>query len=125
MTENNGNAFDRYIGMADGVVSGRVKLDEWLTVFGPDAVVSIFPGQTARGHEEVQAFYRQFAAGFAETKHFWNSAVLPDGTLQATWGAVVRMADGSVSVVSGVERAKVDAAGRIIDLRNEFTVPPA
>jgi hypothetical protein len=35
------------------------------------------------------------------------------------------MADGSVSVASGVERAKVDAEGRITDLRNEFTVPPA
>lgn len=125
MTEPDGNALDRYIGLADDVVAGRAKLDEWLEVFAPDAVVSIFPQQTARGPQEVREFYRQFAAGFAETKHLWNSTVLPDGTLHATWGAVLRTADGAVSVVSGVEHAKTDPEGRIIDLRNEFTVPPA
>jgi hypothetical protein len=125
MAERNGNALDTYIGLTDDVVSGRAKLDEWLGVFAPGAVVSIFPHQTVRGAEEVRTFYREFAAGFSETKHFWNSTVLPDGTLHATWAAVLRMADGTVSAVSGVEHAKVDPDGRITDLRNEFTVPPA
>jgi SnoaL-like domain len=125
MPEPSNNALDRYIGLADDVVSGRVKLDEWVAVFAPDAVVEIFPGQVVRGAEQVREFYRQFAASFAETRHMWNGAVLPDGTLHATWAAVLRMADGSVSAVSGVERAKVDAEGLITDLRNEFTVLPA
>lgn len=125
MTETNVNALDRYIGLADDVVAGRARLDDWVAVFAPDAVVEIVPGQAVHGPLEVREFYRQFAASFTETKHMWNSTVLPDGTLQATWAVVARMADGSVSVASGVEHAKVNAEGRITELRNESAVPPA
>jgi hypothetical protein len=123
MTAAGENALDRYIAMADEVIRAPERLDEWMTVFAPDAVVRIGP-EPVRGHRAVVDFYRQFVTQFAESKHFWNSSVLADGTLRAEWVSASRMADGRVSVVAGVERATVDAAGRILTLDNEFTVPP-
>jgi hypothetical protein len=57
-------------------------------------------------------------------KHYWNVTELEDGTLRAEWVAAGRMADGNLQAVAGVEHAKVDAEGRITELRNEFTIPP-
>jgi N12 class adenine-specific DNA methylase len=117
------NALDRYIAMADEVIRDPERLDEWMTVFAPDAVVRIGL-EPVRGHRAVVEFYRQFVAQFTESKHFWNSTVLADGTVRAEWVSASRMADGHVSVVAGVEHATVDRAGRILTLDNEFTVPP-
>jgi hypothetical protein len=123
MTPPVAHALDRYIAMADDVVRDPALLDEWLTVFAPDAVVRIGP-EPVTGYVAIAEFYRGWRAAFAETKHFWTSTVLADGRLRAEWVAAARMADGGVSVVAGVEHATVDALGRITELRNEFTVPP-
>src|SRR5262245_699270 len=106
MAQSFDHALDRYIGMADDVVRDPELLNEWMSVFAPDAVVQI-GAEPVRGHAAVVEFYRQWRAAFAETKHFWNSTVLEDHTLRAEWAAVARMADGSVSAVAGVEHAKV------------------
>lgn len=124
MSQADGNALDRYIGMADSAVRGTTGIEEWTKVFAPDAVVVIFAPQAVRGHAAITDFYRGSAAGFAETKHFWTSEVLPDGSLRANWAAVCRTPEGTVFAVSGVEHAEVDAEGRITSLHNEFTVPP-
>jgi SnoaL-like protein len=124
MTTSTGNALDRYIGMADEVVRDPGLLDEWMTLFAPDAVVQLGP-EPVHGHRAIADFYRLWATQFAETKHFWNSAVLADGTVRAEWVSAARMADGRVSVVAGIEHATVDAEGRITSLRNEFSVPPS
>jgi hypothetical protein len=110
--------------MADDVIRNPDLLDEWMAVFAPDAIVQIGP-EPVHGHAAVVEFYRQWITGFTESKHFWTSTVLDDQTLRAQWVAAGTMADGSLMAVGGVEHAKVDAEGRITNLRNEFTIPPA
>jgi hypothetical protein len=125
MLNSDGNALDRYIEMADGIIAGTADFSEWMDLFAPEAVVHIMGPEPVRGREEIAEFYRGYAASFTEARHLWNSAVLADGTLHASWASVVRRTDGAIQVVAGIEHAKVDASGRITELRNEFTVPPS
>ncbi|TWV41929.1 nuclear transport factor 2 family protein [Streptomyces misionensis] len=94
-----------------------------LTLFAPDPTVRLGP-EPACGHEDIAAFYRAHFACFADSRHYWNTTVLDDGTLRAEWAAAARMKDGRLLTVAGVEHAQVDHDGHIIDLRNEFTRLP-
>ncbi|WP_433273145.1 nuclear transport factor 2 family protein [Pseudonocardia xinjiangensis] len=116
-------ALDRYIGLADKAVADPRELDELARIFAPDAVVQI-DGTPVRGGDAILEFYRGFVATFVESRHFWNTTVLPDGTQRATWVVAARMADGAVITAAGVEHAQVDENGLIVDLRNEFTRRP-
>ncbi|MFB7597351.1 nuclear transport factor 2 family protein [Streptomyces sp. NPDC056160] len=113
---------DRYIGLSDRAVHDDSALDELLTLFAPDAIVRLGP-EPVRGSAAIAAFYRAHFATFADSRHYWNTTVLEDGTLRAEWAAAARMADGRLMTVAGVEHAKLD--GNVIaDLRNEFTRLP-
>ncbi|WP_250009891.1 nuclear transport factor 2 family protein [Actinoplanes sp. M2I2] len=117
-------ALDRYLTLIDPAIAGEVTLDEFVDVFAPDAVAQI-GGPPAQGADAVRELYRQFFAAHVEAKHFWNTTVLPDGRQRAEWVAAARTADGSVITVAGVEHATVGEDGRIVELHNEFTRPPA
>ncbi|MFI2378074.1 nuclear transport factor 2 family protein [Streptomyces sp. NPDC018964] len=116
-------ALDRYIGLSDWAVQDEAALDEALALFAADATVEIGP-EPVRGSEAIAAFYRAHLAAHAESRHFWNTIVLEDGTLRAEWVCAARMADGSLMTVAGVEHATLDARGLIVHLRNEFTRLP-
>ncbi|WP_328353220.1 nuclear transport factor 2 family protein [Streptomyces sp. NBC_00457] len=77
-------ALDRYMGLSDLAVHDEAALDEALALFAADATVEIGP-EPAHGSEAIPAFYRARFAAHAEMKHFWNTAVLDDGTLRAEW----------------------------------------
>ena len=67
--------------------------------------------------------YRFIAAGMADSKHIWTTAVFGDGTLECRWVSVARAADGRLGTHSGIEHATVNADGLITSLRNRM-VPP-
>ena len=120
MTET---AIDRYIGLADRAVHDDSVLEELLMLFAPDATVQIGP-EPVHGIEAVTAFYHAHFATIADSRHYWNTTVLDDGTLRAEWAAACRMTDGQLITVAGVEHAQVDDNGLITVLRNEFTRLP-
>lgn len=120
MTET---VLDRYIGLADRAVHDSAALDELLSLFAPEATVSIGP-EPAHGHEALAAFYRAHFATIIDSRHYWSTTVLPDGTLKAEWVSAARMTGNALITVAGIEHAKVDANGQIADLRNEFTRLP-
>ncbi|HEY6497007.1 MAG TPA: nuclear transport factor 2 family protein [Trebonia sp.] len=114
---------DRYIRLFDAAVHDASALDEMLTLFAPEATVEI--GQEpVQGRQAIDAMYRAFVATFSDSKHFCNTTVLEDGSLLGEWVASGRTTDNRVITAAGVERVKVDGAGRITDLRNEFTRVP-
>ncbi|MGQ4426719.1 nuclear transport factor 2 family protein [Streptomyces violaceoruber] len=114
---------DRYIGLADQAVHDEHAVVEMLALFAPDATVQIGP-EPVRGREAIAAFYRAHLATFEDSRHYWNTTVLEDGTLRAEWVSAARMANGQLMTVAGVEHARVDDKGLITDLRNEFTRLP-
>ena len=114
---------DRYIALADLAVHDESALAELLTLFAPDATVRL-GSDPVRGHAAVTAFYRAHFAAFADTKHYWNTTVLDDGTLRAEWVCAARTADDQLMTVAGVEHARLDEDGLITDLRNEFAQRP-
>jgi hypothetical protein len=114
---------DRYIGLADRAVHDSAARDELLAVFAPDATVSIGP-EPVRGTAAITAFYQDHFASFVDSKHYWDTETLEDGTLEAHWVAASRMTDGSLITVAGIERAVVNADGLITELRNTFTRLP-
>ncbi len=63
-------------------------------------------------------------AAFADSRHYWDTTVLPDGTLRAEWAAASRMKGGRLMTVTGVEHVRLDGNGLIADLRDEFTRLP-
>ncbi|EGG47910.1 hypothetical protein SGM_1741 [Streptomyces griseoaurantiacus M045] len=123
MTTRTPTVLDRYIGLADRAVHEEAALQELLALFAPGATVRIGP-EPVRGREAVAAFYRAHFAALADSRHYWNTTVLEDGTLRAEWAAAARTADGGLMTVAGVEHARVDADGLIADLHNTFTRPP-
>jgi hypothetical protein len=125
MMNVSGNALDQYIGMADGAIAGSIEVKEWIDVFAPDAVIRGMGPEPIRGRDAITNLYSGYVASFIEAKHLWSSSVLPDGTVRASWAAAVRLPDGTVTAAAGVETAKVDASGKITELLNEFTIPPA
>jgi hypothetical protein len=125
MMNVNGNALDQYIGMADGAIAGSIKLNEWMDVFAPDAVIQIIGSEPIRGRDAITSFYGGYVASFIEARHLWSSTLLPDGTVRASWACALRLPDGTVTAAAGIETAKVDASGKITELLNEFTIPPA
>jgi hypothetical protein len=122
MSQSSTAALDRYIGLADKAIADPSALDELVGIFAPDAVVQI--DDTPLTGPAIREMYREFVAAHAEARHFWNTTVLPDGTERATWAVAARMADGTVMTAAGVEYARVDEQGLIVELRNEFTRRP-
>lgn len=125
MTQPTETVLDRYIGLADRAVHDPALLAEELpTIFAPDATVQLFD-EPVTGLDAILAFYRAHLATQSDTRHFWTTRVLQDGTLEAEWVAAGRLTDGSLLVVGGVETATVDPAGLISHLRNRTTIAPA
>ncbi len=115
---------DRYIAATDRAIADKSLLGELLAVFAPEAVVQI-ADVPFRGTEAIREFYAQFVADHAESKHFWTTTVLPDGRQRTEWVCAARKTDGSLITIAGIEHAQLDSQGRIADLHNEFTRPPA
>lgn len=113
-------ALDHYIGLFDRAVHEALAFKEMLSLFAPEATVELGL-EPVRGIEAITDFYRDFCATIADSKHFWKTTVLDDGTLQAEWVAAAHMADNSLMSSAGVEYATIDSAGRITHLRNELT----
>ncbi|AKA08492.1 hypothetical protein SAZ_05330 [Streptomyces noursei ZPM] len=110
---------DGSIGLSDRAVHDNSALKELLTLLASDATVRIGPG-SVRGCAANAAFSRAHLATFADSRHYWDTAVFEDGTLRAEWAAASRMADGQLMAVARVEHAQLDGNGLIADLRNEF-----
>jgi 2-polyprenyl-6-methoxyphenol hydroxylase-like FAD-dependent oxidoreductase len=124
-TEPTETVLDRYIGLADRAVHDPALLAKELpSIFAPDATVQLFD-EPVTGFDAILAFYRAHIATQADCRHFWNTRVLDDGTLEAEWVAAGRMADGSLLAVGGVETATLDAAGLISHLRNRPAPAPS
>ncbi|GAA1212245.1 nuclear transport factor 2 family protein [Pseudonocardia alaniniphila] len=122
MTQSPTRVLDRYIGLADKVIADPSAVDELVALFAPDAVVQL--DDTPVTGPAIREMYCEFVAAHAESRHFWNTTVLPDGTERATWVVAARMADGSLMTAAGVEHARLDDDGRIVELRNEYTRRP-
>jgi hypothetical protein len=114
---------DRYVRLFDAAVHDASALDELVGLFAPEAIVEIGP-EPVQGRQAIDAMYRSFISTFADSKHFWNTTVVDDGTLRTEWAAVCRTTDNRLTTVAGVEHAKLDPTGRITDLRNTFTRVP-
>ncbi|MFF5598360.1 ethyl tert-butyl ether degradation protein EthD [Streptomyces noursei] len=114
---------DGSIGLSDRAVHDDSALKELLTLLASDATVRIGPG-SVRGCAANAAFSRAHLATFADSRHYWDTAVFEDGTLRAEWAAASRMADGQLMAVARVEHAQLDGNGLIADLRDEFTRLP-
>ncbi|MEW2515621.1 ethyl tert-butyl ether degradation protein EthD [Streptomyces sp. NPDC046870] len=116
---------DRYVGLADRVVTDPAILEtELANILAPDATVDI-TGTPVTGFPAILGFYRRFITMFAESRHLWQTTVDPDGTLRAEWAASFRTPDGRLGVVAGVETAELDEGGLIVSLVNTYTVPPS
>jgi hypothetical protein len=116
-------ALDRYMRFADRAVKDPAALAELRSIFAPNATVRL-RDTPVTGFPDIVEFYRAFAAELADSKHYWTTTVLDDGTIEAQWVVAARRTDGSLMTAGGVEHASVDADGLITDLRNRYTRRP-
>ncbi|GAA2360574.1 MULTISPECIES: nuclear transport factor 2 family protein [Streptomyces] len=116
-------ALDRYMELADRAVRDPSALAELPTIFAPDATVRL-RDEPVTGMPAIMEFYRVFVAAVAESKHYWTTTILEDGTIESHWVVAARRADGSLMTAAGVEHATVDTDGLITNLRNRYTRPP-
>nr|WP_221379895.1 hypothetical protein [Actinoplanes polyasparticus] len=123
MTEASSLTLDRYLAATDRAVADKAALDDLLDLFDPDAMVQIDDAliQAAAG---IREFCQGFIAFHTETKHYWNTTVLPDGRQRVEWVCAARTIDGAVITVAGIEHAIIGPDGRIVELRNTFTRRP-
>lgn len=118
MTET---TIDRYITIFDRAAHDPEALEELRTIFAPDATVQLHEGQEPiTGFALIMEVYQGIARHMADSKHFWHTTVLADGTLECRWVQAGRSADGSLVTQSGLEHATVNADGLITNLRNKM-----
>jgi hypothetical protein len=116
-------ALDRYMALADRAVRDPAVLEELPTIFAANATVRL-RDEPVIGIVSIAEFYRAFVAALTESKHYWTTVILGDGTIESHWVAAARRADGSLMTAAGIEHATVDSDGLISDLRNRYTRPP-
>ncbi|WP_039940305.1 nuclear transport factor 2 family protein [Streptomyces himastatinicus] len=116
-------ALDRYMELADRAVRDPSALEELPTIFAPDATVRL-RDEPVTGIAAIMEFYRAFVAAVAESKHYWTTTILEDGTIESHWVVAARRADGSLMTAAGIEHATVDTDGLITNLRNRYIRPP-
>ncbi|GAA4013027.1 nuclear transport factor 2 family protein [Streptomyces plumbiresistens] len=113
---------DRYIALMDRAVHDLGLLDEELpSIFAPDATVQLEELEPVTGLTAITEFYRRFYSHAGDNKHFWNTTVLEDGTLEADFIVAGRSRDGHLLARRGIEHATVNADGLITSLRATST----
>lgn len=108
---------DRYIGLADRAVGHPEVIGELRTIFAEDATVQVFEDEI-NGIDAIIEFYQGFIGSIEEGKHYWTTARLSDGVLEARWVGAFRFKGDRLMGVGGVERAQVNSEGLITHLRN-------
>lgn len=124
MTRTTETVIDRYIRIFDRAAHDPAALEEYRSIFAPDATVQLADEQPpVTGFAAVLELYRGIAESTADSKHIWDSTVLDDGRVECRWVNVTRTADGRLVTLSGLEHATVDADGLITNLRNRMVAP--
>ncbi|XVV15122.1 nuclear transport factor 2 family protein [Actinoplanes sp. CA-131856] len=108
---------DRYIAFMDRAAHDLGLLDDLSSIFAEDATVDLGVAGPVTGLTAIVEFYRGFYANAGDTKYFWTTTVLEDGTLKAHFIVSGRTPDGALMARSGIEYATVDADGLISSLR--------
>jgi SnoaL-like protein len=115
---------DRYIKLFDRAAHDTGALEELRSIYAPDATVQLLEGaEPVTGLDAIIEFYRNLAAGMADSKHIWDVRVLDDGRLECHWVSVARAVDGRLTTQSGIEHATLNADGLITNLRNRMVEP--
>jgi hypothetical protein len=124
MTQTTETVIDRYITIFDRAAQDPGTLDELRSIFAPDARVQLTDDQEpVTGFAAIMELYRALAGGMADSKHFWTTTVLDDGTLECRWVQAARATDGRLLTNGGIERATVNTDGLITNLRNRMVSP--
>ncbi|SNY31357.1 nuclear transport factor 2 family protein [Paractinoplanes atraurantiacus] len=114
-------ALDRYITFMGRAAHDTALLDDLSSIFAVDATVAMGTPEVVAGLDAITEFYRGFYAGAGDSKHFWTTTVLDDGTLKAHFIVAGRNPDGSLMARSGIEHATVNDDGLITSLTVTFT----
>ncbi len=102
----------RYITIFDRAAHDPGALGEIRSIFEPDATVQLHDDQEpVTGIAAIMELCRAFAGGMADSKHFWTTTVLDEGTLECRWVQAARATDGRLLTNSGIERATVTPTG--------------
>lgn len=117
MNEETTTALGRYIDFADRYAAGNAQIEELRTIFAEDATVDVI-GEPIKGIDALLSFYARMFGGWQASKHFWTTTIVDDNTVETEWAAIVRLEDGSLRPVGGYERARLNADGLMVDLRN-------
>ncbi|HEX6356630.1 hypothetical protein [Actinophytocola sp.] len=121
MTQTTETTIDRYITIFDRSAHDPDALEELRTIFAPDATVQLDDGmEPITGFTVIMEIYQGIARNMADSKHFWTTTELPDGTLECHWVQAARAADGRLVTQSGIEHATLDADGLITNLHNKM-----
>jgi SnoaL-like protein len=112
---------DRYIRIFDRSAHDPAALEEYKSIFAPDATVQLAEEmQPVTGLAAIMELYRGVAADTADSKHIWDVTVLDDGRLECRWVNVTRKADGQLLSFGGIEHATVNADGLMTSLHNKM-----
>lgn len=116
MTQNL-TVLDRYIAFSDRAVGRPELIEELRTIFSEDATVQLIEDKFD-GIDAILDFYRKFIDLIEEGTHYWTTTEVGEGVLEARWIAAVRFKGDRLVATGGLERAQVNSAGLITNLRN-------
>jgi SnoaL-like protein len=111
-------ATDRYIAAFDRAVHDRGVLEEFRTIFAPDATVQLDHLDPVTGIDGIIEFYGNFLGAVGgDCENVWTTTELDDGRLEVHYVVASCSADGRLSAMSGIEHATLNADGLITNLR--------
>lgn len=117
MTRTIETVVDRYMTTVDRAVREPDALKQLEAVFAPKATVRFGELPPVTGLADITEFYRNLYSDMADTKHVWTTTVLDEGTIEVSFIAAWRAADGRLGSQSGIEHVTVDADGLITELQ--------
>jgi hypothetical protein len=95
MTRTTETVIDQCIRIFDRAAHDSGALERFRSVFAPDATMQLRDGQEpVTGVAAIMEVYQVIARDMADSKHFWTTTVLDDGTLECRRVQAPRAADG-------------------------------
>ncbi|MFD1545088.1 nuclear transport factor 2 family protein [Nonomuraea guangzhouensis] len=124
MTQTTETVIDRYITLFDRTAHDPAAVQEYQSIFAPDATVQLTEEmEPVTGLPAITQLYQAMAATMADSKHLWDTTVLDDGRIKCHWVNITRSADGRLLAMSGIEYATVNADGLMTNLTNRIVTP--
>ncbi|MFT8704884.1 nuclear transport factor 2 family protein [Bifidobacterium aquikefiricola] len=110
------DTLNRYFSLSNTAGQNGQDFTELIKLFASEATITSGRGETAKGIDGIQDFFRTFFARNTELHHVWNTRRVDSTQYAVDWAVAGRSAAGKVFAITGTDTATLNADNRITSL---------